>query len=50
MAILPELARADLGDIADDPRVRSEIRAYVAKLVQTRRARKAKKSLLGIGK
>ena len=48
MSILPELAQADLDDIADDPRVRGEIRAYVAKLAQTRRARKTKKSLLGI--
>jgi len=48
MSILPELAQADLDDIADDPRVRNELRAYVAKLAQTRRVRKAKKSLLGI--
>lgn len=45
MSILPELARADLNDLAEDPRVRAEIRAYVAKLIQTRRARGAKKSL-----
>jgi hypothetical protein len=48
MSILPELAHADLDDIADDPRVRSVLRAYVAKLAKTRRARSAKKSLLGI--
>ena len=43
MSILPELAQPDLRDIADDPRVRGEIRAYVAKLAKTRRFRKAKK-------
>ena len=48
MSILPELALADLNDLADDPRVKGEIRAYVAKLAQTRRVRKAKKSFLVI--
>jgi len=47
MAILPELAQPDLLDLADDPRVRSELRGYVAKLLQNRRSRKQKKSLRG---
>jgi len=44
MQILPELARGDLEDLADDPRVREEIRRYVAKLLQTPRARRAEKT------
>ncbi|MGH9783590.1 MAG: hypothetical protein ACRD88_05345 [Terriglobia bacterium] len=43
MAILPELARTDLDDVAADPRVREEVRRYVAKLLQTRPVRRAKK-------
>jgi hypothetical protein len=42
MALLPELARPDLADLAEDPRVREEVRRYVAKLLQTRPARKGK--------
>jgi hypothetical protein len=48
MSLLPDLAQADLDDLAEDPRVRGEIRAYVAKLAQTLRVRKAKKSFSGI--
>jgi hypothetical protein len=47
MSILPELAQTDLDDMAEDPRVRSELRAYVAKLARTRRLRRAKKNLGG---
>ena len=39
MAILPEIARSDLDDLADDPRVRGEVRGYVSKLIRTRRVR-----------
>ena len=44
MALLPELARPDLADVAEDPRVRPEVRRYVAGLLQTRPVRGAKKS------
>ena len=44
MSILPGLLQGDLDDIAEDPRVRGEIRAYVGKLAQNRRARRGKKS------
>ena len=47
MAILPELAQPDLNDIADDPRVRPEVRTYVRKLIHTRRSRKGKKVCRG---
>jgi hypothetical protein len=43
MAILPELARNDLSDLAEDPRVRAEIRAYVARLLRSRHPRGEKK-------
>jgi len=44
MAILPALARSDLDDLVEDPRVRQEIRQYMAKLLRTHRSRKAEKS------
>jgi hypothetical protein len=44
MALLPELARPDLADLAEDPRVREEVRRYVAKLLQRRPAGSRKKS------
>lgn len=44
MAILPELAQPDLEDLAQDPRVRQEVRGYVAKLIRTRRVRRVEKS------
>jgi hypothetical protein len=43
MSILPELSQRDLDDVTDDPRVRGEVRLYVAKLVQSRRLRRRKK-------
>ena len=47
MAILPELAREDVKDLAEDARVRAEIRAYVARMLRARGGRKQKKLCQG---
>lgn len=44
MAILPELARSDLDDLAADHRVRGEIRRYVTQLLRTGARRRVEKS------
>ena len=45
MALLPKIARSDLDDLAEDPRVREEVRRYVGKLIQTRGARQGKEKV-----
>ena len=45
MALLPTIARSDLNDLTEDPRVREEVRRYVAKLIQTRRVRRDKEKV-----
>ena len=44
-SILPELSMGDLKDLADDPRIASNLRAYVAKLIQKRSARRKEKEV-----
>jgi hypothetical protein len=44
-AILPELSLADLKDLAEDPRVAPNIRAYVANLAEMRRKRSRRKGV-----
>jgi hypothetical protein len=44
-SMLPELSLGDLKDFAEDPRVASNLRAYVAKLVRKRSARNKQKEV-----
>jgi hypothetical protein len=44
-AMLPELATSDLADLAEDPRLAPNLRAYVARLVLKRRSQAGKKKV-----